>query len=39
MRRLNGLSFHHFIVSLTPTGVHFNELHFISFHFNESALK
>jgi len=33
------LSFHHFIVSLTPTGVHFNEMHFISFHFNESAMK
>jgi hypothetical protein len=32
-------SFHDFIVSLTPTGVHFSELHFISFHFNESALK
>jgi len=39
MRRLNGLSFHHFIVSLTPTGVHFNELHFVSFHFKDSAMK
>jgi len=32
-------SFHRFIVSLTSTGVHFNEMHFISFHFNESAMK
>jgi len=35
---LNG-AFHRFIVSLTPAGVHFNELHCISFHFTESAVK
>jgi hypothetical protein len=28
-------SLHRFIISLAPTGVHFNEMHFVSFHFSE----